>query len=95
MTTKAKAPSRAAVPPPGGEAPPARWPIPPWTLEGRLHCIEAMGQRINGYIRFMCQVGSLDGASAEAKERAVAAFYECLAVLEGRLSRIHEDLQLG
>jgi hypothetical protein len=95
MTTKAKAPSRAAAPPPGREAPPYPWPTPPWTLEERLHRIEAMAQRINGYIRFMCQVGSLNGTSAEAKERAVTAFYERMVVVESQLGRIEEDLRLG
>ncbi len=86
MTIKAKAPSRAAAPFPS--------PTPPWTLEERLHGIEAMGQRIDGYIRFMCQVASLNGASAEAKERAVTAFYERLVLVESQLGRIQEDLRL-
>jgi hypothetical protein len=54
-----------------------------------------MGQRISGYIRFICQVGSLNGTSTEAKERAVAAFYDRLVAVEGQLNRIQEDLRLG
>jgi hypothetical protein len=60
-----------------------------------LRDIEALGQRINGYVAFMAQVGSLGGTSGEAKEKAVAAFHERLAVLERQLGRICEDLRLG
>ena len=97
MTTKAKAASRVSVPAPApwGEGQPDRWLTPPWTLEERLERIEALGQRIDGFIRFMCQVASLKGTSAEAKERAVTAFYERMVVLESQLSRIHENLRLG
>jgi hypothetical protein len=92
MTVKAKAPSRAA-PLSGGAAGP--WLTPPWTMEERLQRIEAMGQRLSGYIRFMCEVGSLNGTCADAKERAVTAFYERMVVLERQLNRIQEDLLLG
>jgi len=95
MTTKGQGASPARPPRPEGRPPAGLWQTLPLTREERLQRIEAMGQRIHGYIQFMGQIGSLNGTSAEAKERAVAAFYECLAVLEGRLSRIHEDLQLG
>jgi hypothetical protein len=70
------------------------WATPPWTLEERLHRIEAMGLKIEGYIRFMCQVAGLEGASAEAKERAVAAFYDRMVDAERALGHIHEDLRL-
>ena len=94
MTTRVTAPSGPATP--LAEAMPvSTWPTPPWTLEERLQRIEAMGQRISGYIRFICQVGSLNGTSTEAKERAVAAFYDRLTAAEGQLSRIQEDLRLG
>ena len=94
MNTRVKAPSG-----PAGILPEAMpiscWPTPPWTLEERLLRIEAMGQRISGYIRFICQVGNLSGTSTDAKERAVAAFYDRLVAAEGQLSRIQEDLRLG
>ena len=64
-------------------------------MEECLHQIEVTGQRVHGYVQFMCQVGSLGGTSVEAKERAVAAFYERLAVLERQLGRIQEGLRLG
>jgi hypothetical protein len=64
-------------------------------MEERLRRIEALGQRIHGYVQFMCQVGSLNGTSAEAKESAVTAFYERMVVVEGQLGRIHEALRLG
>jgi hypothetical protein len=67
----------------------------PWTLEERLLRIRDLGQRINGYVQFMCQAASLDGSSAEAKDRAVTAFYERLLVVESQLGRIHDDLRLG
>lgn len=60
----------------------------------RLQRIEAMGLRIHGYVQFMCQVGSLDGTSDEAKERAVTAFYERMVVVDNQLNRIQEDLRM-
>jgi hypothetical protein len=97
MTTKTKAPPRAAgvkAPSPRGAAFLCPKLTPPETLEERLRRIEAMGQRIDEYVRFMCQVATLNGASVEAKERAVTAFYERMVVLESQLGRIHEDLRL-
>jgi hypothetical protein len=40
-------------------------------------------------------VGELKSSSAEAKDKAVVAFHDRLAALEGQLARIHEELQLG
>jgi hypothetical protein len=60
----------------------------------RLQHIEAMGQRINGYIQFIAQVSALSGTSTEAKERAVTAFYERMVLLERQLGRIQENLRL-
>ena len=100
MTPKAKAPSRAGEPLPGDEMRalpglPSPWVQPPLTTEQRLQHIEALGQRIAGYVRFMGQVGGLNGTSAEMKDRAVAAFYERMALAESQLGRIQEDLRLG
>ena len=67
----------------------------PSTMEERLPRIEAMNRRINAYVRFMCKAGNLNGTSAEAKDKAVAAFYERMAALERQLGRIQEDLQIG
>ena len=69
-------------------------PTNPGTQEERLRCIEALGERLRGHVQFMCQVGGLGGSSAEAKERAVTAFYERLVVAEGQLDRIQESLRL-
>ena len=66
----------------------------PLTTEERLVHIRGLGERIEGYIKFMSNVGNVVGTSSEAKERAVAAFYEQLAHLEKRLRRIHDDFQL-
>ena len=100
MTTKAKASSRAAGPAPSGEVPSSPWPPSPWvqpalTTEERLQHIEALGQRIAGYVRFICQVGGLNGTSAEMKGRAVTAFHVRLALLESQRGRIQEVLRLG
>ena len=64
------------------------------TLVERLQRIEAMGHRIDTYIRSMGQVVALHNASAELKERAVTAFYERMVVAEKQLGRIHEEFQL-
>lgn len=93
MTEKAQ-PISAAVPS-GGMPPSDPRFYPPLTTEDRLARIQALGQRVDGYIQFMCQVGSLNGTSAEAKERAVTAFYERMVIVESQLGRIHEALRLG
>lgn len=71
-----------------------RWQTPPCTTEERVQRIEVMGQRITEYIRFFCQLGNLGGTSAEAKEKAVIAFYEQMVVVERQLGRIQGNLQL-
>ena len=68
---------------------------PPPTTDERLRDIAAMGERIHGYIQFICQIGDLGGTSGEAKETAIAAFHERLTTLERQLRRIREELQLG
>jgi hypothetical protein len=74
MTTKAKtaSPSDPSVVQPVANS----WFIPPLTLETRLVRIQALGQRIAGHIAFIGGVTNLGGASAEAKQKTVAAFYE-------------------
>ncbi len=94
MNTKKKTPSRTASPPSTAALLAGPGQTAPWTTAERLQGIEAMGQRISGYVQFMCQVGSLTGTSAEAKEKAVAAFYERMIALERQLGRIQEDLRL-
>jgi hypothetical protein len=71
------------------------WPAPPVTTAERLRVSDALGKRIDGYIRVMCQVGDLAGTSAEAKERAVAAFHDRLVIADRQLGRIQEELRLG
>ena len=87
-------PSRPS-PSPLASAPARAAQDPPLTSEERLRRIAALGRRVAEYVEFMAQVGGLNGTSAEAKERAVAAFYERLTVLEGQLARIREELRLG
>jgi hypothetical protein len=71
------------------------WQPEPLTAAECLERLEGLAQRIQGYVQFMAQVGSLSGTSAEAKAKAVVAFYERLTILERQLGRIQEDLQLG
>jgi hypothetical protein len=67
----------------------------PLTTEDRLAHIQALGQRVGSYVKFMCMVGRMEGSSAESKDRAVAVFYDRLYILEQELSRIHDGLLLG
>jgi len=69
-------------------------PAPALPLEEHIRQIEVLGQRIDGYVRFMCQIAGLSGTSAEAKERAVTAFHERMIVVESQLARIHDELRL-
>ena len=94
MTEKVKSVAGASAPAPARALLPGPWLTQAWTLEERLHRIEAMGQKIDGYVRFMCQVGRLDGASTEVKEQAVTAFYERMVIVEKQLGCIHENLRL-
>ncbi len=55
--------------------------------------IRALGQRINGYVRFMCAVGTLESCSGEAKQNAVTVFHDCLATLEPPLGHIPKKLR--
>ena len=95
MTLITPRPSPAA--PARGEGPWARFlkEAPPQTTEECLRRIAALGKQIAGYVEFMCRTGSLGGTSAEARDQAVAAFCERLAILERELAQIHEDLRLG
>jgi len=96
MTTTVKASSRRApASPVGGGAQPAVWLAPPATLEEHLQRIKVMNDRIRGYVEYMGTIDNLTGTSAEAKEKAIAAFYERMVVLERHLGRIQEDLRLG
>jgi hypothetical protein len=76
---------------------PAAWPCPTpaWTTQERLERIQTMTDRISGYVKFLRDVEELNGISAEAKERAVLAFYKRMVVLEHELGRIQENLQLA
>jgi hypothetical protein len=95
MITKTKAQTCAATHRHELEPPVGNWQTPPWTTEERLQRIQVMGQRIAGYIQFMCKVADLTGTSAEAKERAVQAFYEQMTIVDRQLGRIQEELSLG
>ena len=67
---------------------------PSLTLEKRVQRIEVLAERINGYVKFMCQVASLNGVSGEAKEKAVTVFHEHMITVESQLARIHEHFRL-
>ena len=80
----------------GDETPPETWGSrPPLTTQQRLEGIEKMLERVNGHVAFMRGVDTLQGSSTEAKEAAIAAFYERLAALERQLGRISEGLRLS
>ena len=79
-----------------GETPQASWGSrPTLTTQQRLEGIEKMLERVNGHVAFMRGVDALQGSSAEAKEAAVAAFYDRMEALERQLGRISEGLRLG
>lgn len=63
----------------------------PRTEEQRLHRMEALGQRIAEYVSSMCKPGTPPGTSAEARERAVAAFYEELILVERQLGLVRDN----
>ena len=67
---------------------------PPQNTGDRQVRIRALGHRIDAYVRYMCAVGKMGGTSAEAKEEAIAYFYERLVVCEQELGQIHENLML-
>src|SRR5256885_9770124 len=97
VTAKAKprTKSRPAPAPVVEDSQPEAWKTPPLTTEERLQRIQALGKRVEGYVQYMCKVGSMISTSTEAKDRAVAAFYERFIFLERELNRIQEELQLG
>ena len=90
--TKTSAPRR---PEQAAPWPPSVWATPPVTTEERLLRIAALGERVAGYVRFMGEVGGLGGTSVEMRDRAVAAFYERLALAESQLRQVQDDLRLG
>jgi hypothetical protein len=66
----------------------------PRTTDERLVHIRALGARVAKYVRGIRAAEPANGTSAEAKEKAVAVFYERLASMERQLSRIYEEFQL-
>jgi hypothetical protein len=95
MATQTKRRPGAAAPNAEAKLPAGLPQLPPETTEERLRSIEAMSQRINEYVQFMCKAGDLHGTSAEAKDKAIAAFHDRMATLERQLGRIQEELRLG
>jgi hypothetical protein len=94
MPTKTKSARRAPPPVKAAEPPDDLGPSPLCSPEQRRQLLKALGERVDGHIRFMCKVDTLPGVSAEAKERALSLFHERLALLEKELARIGENLQL-
>jgi hypothetical protein len=93
MSAKVKARSVATVA--VAETPADDWHEPPATTRDCLARIRTLRQRIDDQVRFICAVGKLEGTSAEAKQKAAAAFYDRLRHLEQALGRIQEELRLG
>jgi hypothetical protein len=79
------------LPPPRGKL---VWPAPAHTTADRVQRIQALGECVEGYVRFMCQAGNANGVSDNANEKAIEAFYEQMVVLERQLGRIHDNFQL-
>jgi anti-anti-sigma factor len=67
----------------------------PLTTDEGLRAIEQMAEQVNGYVQLIRRIDSLQGSSAEAKEKAVAAFHARLTALERQLGRICEEVQSG
>lgn len=67
---------------------------PPSNTQERIKRMEILTERINGYIRYMCKEAGQNASSPESVERAVAAFYEELVVLERHLGKIHDNFKL-
>jgi len=65
------------------------------TTEERLTRIQALAERVDSHVKYICSVKGLNGSSAEAKHQAVADFYDHLVALERQLNKIQEDLRLG
>ncbi len=97
MSTKVKSRSAAAtvVARPAITYRSTSWSAPPLNTEEYLLRIQTLGERVDGYIEFMCAVGTMNGSSTEAKHKAVGLFYEQLLVMEQELGRIQENLRLG
>jgi hypothetical protein len=67
---------------------------PPMTLDEYVYRIEALGKRIDVYLRFMGRIVEHTGLSDEMKTRAIIAFYEKLIIAEQQLGRIHDEFSL-
>jgi hypothetical protein len=65
------------------------------TTEERLTRIQALAERVDSHVKYICSVKGLNGSSAEAKHQAVADFYDHLVALERQLNKIQEGLRLG
>lgn len=92
---KKKKKSTRMVPPTVAKSPKAVFTEPlALTLEEHIHCIKALSQRMDGYIRFVCQLGNEPGASDEVKKRALAVFYRQMIIAERQLGLIYNELRL-
>jgi hypothetical protein len=94
MTAKEKNSSRIAPPTTAKKPKGASMTPLPLTVEEHVHRIEALSQRIDAYIRFMCQLAGEPGTSAEVKERALAVFHHQMIVVERQLGLIYDELRL-
>lgn len=74
---------------------PDTWIAAPVSCEECLQRIQTLSHRVDGYVRFMKKIDDVRGTSAEAKQKALIAFYERLLFMERELGRIQEELQLG
>jgi hypothetical protein len=93
MSTKTK--SRRPAPLPETQLPGEDWSKPPVTTQDCVDRIQELGVRVDGHVRFMCEIAKLGSTSVEAKRQAANDFYDRLQILERVLGRIREELRLG
>ena len=70
---------------------PVRLPV---TADERRADIDRIAERINGIVRFICDMSELPGTSAEVRDKAIAAFHARMVVAEKHLTHIRDQLRL-
>jgi hypothetical protein len=94
MAAKSKKQVSAKAPAGTPKAKDASAPAIPLELEELVHRIEVLAKKIDGYVRFICQLAGQPGTSAEMKARGTITFYEKLIIAEQQLGRVHDELRL-
>lgn len=71
------------------------WHRPPANTDECLLRIEVLTERLQNHLRFIQDIGSLHGVSAEMRQRAATSFYERLMQLDRALGRLSDELRLS